>query len=462
MDMFENNTIENSIFNVIQIKLFLSNSIINNHDNTFLISSNISLINIYNISTNNVKILYLNDSRLSYYQSNVNIYDSNFKNSKNGFEIYLKKQDLIYISINILFGNDNNNDFNSNNNKQFEIVSSKFYDYNNQNIFYFNTNLQNWFTNISFISSFIFNSSILNDNDDLYLFIINNTNNNNNKSFTNSIINIDNTIFENNENNIFLIIDQQKENDNNFNDYDIIFDNIQFKENSNSAIKHIYYNSKPNIFLTFNNCEWYKNKNDENNSSLISITNSDYNHCNISLISNNPYLTFIDNNFTLNTNYKNSIIKSFCGTNSILSSIFLLNNESTTINSEKSIYLIEKNKFNYNIGNLMLNDKSTMSIISTIVDNDNNNNNNNDILLCPNKTIETFDENNNGFLYFENIFITNNKLMNESSINESLTNLYLINLKFHRILISNLKFINNLCLNGNNNGCILTKDSSIT
>ena len=111
------------------------------------------------------------------------------------------------------------------------------------------------------------------------------------------------------------------------------------KINSNSALKHIYYISKPNIFLTFNDCQWYKNKNNKNNSSLIEIANSDYKNCNISLSSNNSYLTFIDNNFTLNTKYKNSIIKSFCGINSILSSIFLLNNESTIMNSQKSIFI---------------------------------------------------------------------------------------------------------------------------
>ena len=174
-----------------------------------------------------------------------------------------------------------------------------------------------------------------------------------------------------------------------------------------------------------------------------------------STIINNHYGNIA--NFIIDKNEKVSLFNvsilnsgSSSSSSSNLDSLFIINGDPSILKLTRIKF--ENVSIENNIGTIVKSNVISSSLMQ---------NNNNNILLCPNKT-ESFDENNNGFLYFENVLIRNNKLINQSSINESFTNLYLINLQFHRILISNLKFMENLCLNGNNNGCILTKDSSIT
>ena len=103
---------------------------VNDHNN-FVISSKMSIINIFNISTNNVSLLYLNDSRnINEISANINIYNSIFINDNNLFEIYLKPNDFISINtsnfiqstMNIFSGKRQENDQLFNKNQLFIII----------------------------------------------------------------------------------------------------------------------------------------------------------------------------------------------------------------------------------------------------------------------------------------------------------------------------------------------------
>ena len=87
-----------SFFDINECEIELSKLDINDHNN-FVISSKMSIINIFNISTNNVSLLYLNNSRnINEISANINIYNSIFINDNDLFEIYLKPNDFISLN----------------------------------------------------------------------------------------------------------------------------------------------------------------------------------------------------------------------------------------------------------------------------------------------------------------------------------------------------------------------------
>ena len=94
-----------------------------------VISSTSSEIDVFNIETNNTKLLYLNDNRSS---TDIDIYRSSFVNSDNLFEIFIKRFDRINLydsnftraTFNIFSGS---NDQISPNNLQINITNCDFY-----------------------------------------------------------------------------------------------------------------------------------------------------------------------------------------------------------------------------------------------------------------------------------------------------------------------------------------------
>ena len=173
LNLFQNNSIISSIFNINECKLYLSNSNIDNHN--LIILSKISIINIFDVMTNNTKLLYLSNIRNNIIDdeigADINIYSCNFLNDNNLFNIYIKPNDYINVkysnftqsSINIFSGdniNINNNNNNDNyNNKQLNITNCNFRNYNNQYIYYYDSNFQDWIPNIILSNSLIFNNN---------------------------------------------------------------------------------------------------------------------------------------------------------------------------------------------------------------------------------------------------------------------------------------------------------------
>ena len=113
-NIFDSNIVSLSIFNIIESSLKLSFSNIISHN--LIIYSTISIIEIFNITTDMSKVLLLNKIN-SNYGTNIKIYDSLFMNNNNGFELYIYEQDIIemysnrlkHLSINIFNGNNSNN-----------------------------------------------------------------------------------------------------------------------------------------------------------------------------------------------------------------------------------------------------------------------------------------------------------------------------------------------------------------
>ena len=108
--------------------------------------------------TSYTKLLHLSNIRNNIIDdeigADINIYNCNFLNDNNLFNISIKPNDYINIkysnftqsSINI-FSGDNiniNNDNDNYNNKQLNITNCNFKNYNNQYIYYYDSNYQDW------------------------------------------------------------------------------------------------------------------------------------------------------------------------------------------------------------------------------------------------------------------------------------------------------------------------------
>ncbi|MCH2123076.1 MAG: hypothetical protein MK136_17765, partial [Pirellulaceae bacterium] len=369
---FWSGTEDIGLFDVTECELELSAS--NLIDETLVVSSAVSIVEIFDISAERTKVLYLNDSRKTSFGARIDIYSSHFVDSSDLMEMYLKPSDSVYIydsdfeqsTMTVRSGTADS--FSTSSGEQLDMNNCSFRNHvGDRRAFYLESNGQDWMPNVTLWSSAILNNDNNSQSHNTSLFAIHSNNLNQRAQ---SIFRVEDTRFENNNGDIWSIEEPDIGGNVTINNL-VTFSNVEFIRNEKSVLLHEYGPYGPSTVVTFEDCSWRENE--ESNDSMSALSSmitvrASADASSVFADDGTAHLVLTRNVFDGNARFADSMIAAYFGIIEMTDSVWTANMDSM-LETRQSVVSVDNVTLSDNVGTtrcmLCLLESSALNMVGT-------------------------------------------------------------------------------------------------